>query len=230
VRLSYANLMSTLFVLLALAGGTAVAAGQLIPKKSVGTKQLKSGAVTAAKLKKNAVTTAKIKKAAVDGSKIKDGSVTGSEIDPATTPFSRIVHSVRAGGPVSFKSEPVLYPLANSTSTQEPGRDDSYIGSVEGSFDPDCEPPRAAIALVTTDPSAEVNAMLLTITADSAGAVVDQTGAQPSWRIHIGPYHGGSFQPAAPTSRTISLYMYAECSAGDGGSATSAAIDVIGVK
>jgi hypothetical protein len=223
--------MSTVFVILALGGGTALAAKQLLPKKSVGTKQLKSGAVTAAKLKKNAVTKVKIKNGAVDGPKIKDGSVTGTEINAATTPFSRIVYSARGSGSVPLKAEPVPYPLSNPTYTQEPGRDDSYAGAVDITFDPACKPPRAAIALATTEPDPGLNPMLLTILADAVGVVIDETGAKASSRINMGPYFGGgSFQSTAPTSRTISLYAYAQCDSGSGAVATSAAVDVIGVK
>ena len=57
-RLTYANVMATIAVFIAL-GGASYAATQL-PKNSVGSKQLK----------KNAITTAKIKDAAVTGAKI----------------------------------------------------------------------------------------------------------------------------------------------------------------
>jgi hypothetical protein len=52
--LSYANVMSTLCLFLLL-GGAAYAATKL-PKNSVGTKQIKNGAVTGAKIKKNTIT------------------------------------------------------------------------------------------------------------------------------------------------------------------------------
>ncbi len=57
-RLTYANVMATIAVFIAL-GGASYAATQL-PKNSVGSKQIK----------KNAITTAKIKKGAVSGAKI----------------------------------------------------------------------------------------------------------------------------------------------------------------
>jgi hypothetical protein len=46
----YANVVSTLCLVLLLGGGTAYAATQLLPKNSVGTAQIKNGAVTPAKL------------------------------------------------------------------------------------------------------------------------------------------------------------------------------------
>jgi hypothetical protein len=57
-RLTYANVIATLALFLALGGG-AYAATQL-PKNSVGAKQLKKSAVTAAKIKDGAVTGSKI--------------------------------------------------------------------------------------------------------------------------------------------------------------------------
>jgi hypothetical protein len=225
--------MSTLFVLLALGGGTAFAAGQLLPKKSVGTKQLRSGAVTAAKLKKNAVTRVKIKKGAVDGSRIADNSVTGTEINAATTPFGHVVFSATGSGPVSLNTSDQAYPLANPTYTQEPDRDDSYVGVVEGNFEPSCKPPRSAIglAVVDADPNAIANPMLLSTQADAAGIATDETGARADFRINLGSYQGGgSFQTPTPASRTISLFVSAECSAGSGAVATAGAVDAIGVK
>ena len=52
-RLSYANVMATIAVFIAL-GGASYAATQL-PRNSVGTKQLKAGAVTAQKVKKHSL-------------------------------------------------------------------------------------------------------------------------------------------------------------------------------
>lgn len=71
--------MSTLAVFLLLGGATAFAA-QHLGKKTVGTKQLKSNAVTAAKIKREAVTGAKLKKGAVSESKILKDAVTSEKI------------------------------------------------------------------------------------------------------------------------------------------------------
>lgn len=66
-RLSYANVMATIAVFIAL-GGAAVAAG--LPPHSVGAKQLKKGAVTPAALRKGAVTAGKIAPKAVVAGKL----------------------------------------------------------------------------------------------------------------------------------------------------------------
>lgn len=62
-KLTYANVVATLALFIALGGASAFAATQLA-KNSVGTKQLKANSVT--------------------GAKVKDGSLTGSDIDAST--------------------------------------------------------------------------------------------------------------------------------------------------
>jgi hypothetical protein len=230
-RLTYANVMSTIGVFLLLGTGAALAADQVLPKKSVGTKQLKTGAVTAAKLKKSAVTKVKIKNGAVDGSKIKDGSVTGSEIDPATTPFSRIVYSARGSGPVAAsQEEPVPYPLVNPTYTQEPGRDDTLVGVVDFTFDPACKPPRVAVAYLLLDPQSP-NEVPSESNVSGVGYFYDATGARASGRAEIGSSLGSvRFQQSVPTDHTISLAVGVDCDSGNGATATAAAVDVIGTK
>jgi hypothetical protein len=71
-RLTYANVMSTIAVFLCLGGASALAAGTL-GKNSVGSRQLKSKAVTTGKLANNAV----------NGAKVANGSLTGADIDVA---------------------------------------------------------------------------------------------------------------------------------------------------
>ena len=71
-RLTYANVLSTVAVFIAL-GGISYAATQL-PKNSVGAKQLK----------KNAVTGAKIKKQTITANKFKNGTLSGAQINLTT--------------------------------------------------------------------------------------------------------------------------------------------------
>lgn len=71
-HLTYANVMATVAVFLALGGG-AYAAIKL-PKNSVGTKQIKNAAVTNGKLANGAVT----------GSRVANGTLTGTQINAGT--------------------------------------------------------------------------------------------------------------------------------------------------
>jgi hypothetical protein len=87
-KLTYANVISTLALFLVLAGGSAIAAGQL-GKNSVGSKQLKPDAVTAAKIKDGAITPAELSstsKTALTGPQGLPGpkGETGPKGDPGT--------------------------------------------------------------------------------------------------------------------------------------------------
>jgi hypothetical protein len=72
IKLTYANVMATVAVFIAL-GGASYAAVKL-PKNSVGAKQIKNNAITGAKIKNGAVT----------GAKIAPGTITGSNVNAAT--------------------------------------------------------------------------------------------------------------------------------------------------
>lgn len=102
-RLTYANVMSTIAVFLALAGASAFAATQL-GKNTVGTKQLKNNAVTAAKIKKEAVSGAKVKAGAVSGPKIAGGAVTTEKLGDNAVTTSKIADGVVTNGKLAANS------------------------------------------------------------------------------------------------------------------------------
>jgi hypothetical protein len=79
IKLSYANVTSTLALLIAL-GGTGAYAATRLPDRSVGEFQLRPGAVTAEKIRKNAITAPKIKAEAVKQGKIANGSITAQKL------------------------------------------------------------------------------------------------------------------------------------------------------
>lgn len=82
-RLTYANVIATLALFLALSGGAVWAA------EKVGTSKLKRNAVTAAKIKRNAVTSAKIRGNAVTGPKIKAGAVGFAKLATGTNVIAK---------------------------------------------------------------------------------------------------------------------------------------------
>ena len=112
-RLSYANVASTLALVIALGGTSAWAAGQLAPK-SVGEKQLRPGAVTAEKIRKNAVTAPKIKAlavkqgkiagAAVDGSKLAPGAVSSEKLSDGAVTTTKLATAAVTGAKVDEQS------------------------------------------------------------------------------------------------------------------------------
>lgn len=80
-QLTYANVASTLALVVALGGGgAAVAAG--LAKNSVGSPQLKAGAVKTADLAKNAVDSSKVKKDALTGADIQESTL---DLPPGAT-------------------------------------------------------------------------------------------------------------------------------------------------
>jgi hypothetical protein len=100
-KLSYSNVIATIALFIAL-GGAAVAAS--LPKNSVGTNQLKRGAVTAAKLKKAAVTSGKLAPKSVIAGKlgpnavlpgnIGNGAITSAKIGAGAVIASSIKNGV----------------------------------------------------------------------------------------------------------------------------------------
>jgi hypothetical protein len=86
-QLSYSNVIATIALFVAL-GGAAVAAG--LPKNSVGTKQLKRGAVTAAKLKKGAVTAGKLGPKSVIAGKLGPSAVLPGNIGNGAVTTAKI--------------------------------------------------------------------------------------------------------------------------------------------
>ena len=96
-QLSYANIIATLALFIAL-GGTSYAALSL-PKNSVGSKQLKKNAVTNTKISKGAVSRSKIRNDAVTSAQVKNNSLTGNDIDEAT--FAQHAQEAKAGCPIS---------------------------------------------------------------------------------------------------------------------------------
>lgn len=88
-HLTYANVVSTLALFIALGIGSAYAANQLAPK-SVGAKQLRPGAVTADKIRKNAVIAPKLKAAAVKQGKLAGGAVSTEKLAAGAVTGSKI--------------------------------------------------------------------------------------------------------------------------------------------
>ena len=90
-KLTYANVVATVALFMVVTGiGFAVAA---LPKKSVGKKQLKNGAVSGKKIRKNAVTAPKIKAGAVGRSEIASGAVNTGKISNQSVTRSKIADS-----------------------------------------------------------------------------------------------------------------------------------------
>ena len=105
-RLTYANVVATLALFLALSGGVVWAAGK------IGAKNLRANAVTAGKIKRNAVTNAKIRGNAVTAAKIKAGAIDFTKLAAGTN----LVASASGTAVPANGATPVAVPLSGAVS------------------------------------------------------------------------------------------------------------------
>jgi hypothetical protein len=115
-RLTYANVIATLALFLALGGGAVWAANKQAAK--VGTGKLKPNAVTAGKIKANAVTGSKIRENAVTSAKIREGSVNFAKLAAgtgvvATATSSPVAVNGAGAATVTFPTPISFTPTAN---------------------------------------------------------------------------------------------------------------------
>jgi hypothetical protein len=123
-RFTYANVVASLALFLALSGGVVWAANK------IGTKNLRANAVTAGKIKRNAVTSAKIRGNAVTTAKLKNGAVNFTKLAPGTS-----LLATASGGPVIANgTAPVDVPLTG-TATFTPAADTAAFLSIEAKGD-----------------------------------------------------------------------------------------------
>ena len=110
-HLTYANVIATIALFIAIGGASAFAASQF-GKNTVGTSQIKNNSVTKTKIKKNAVVTAKIRGAAVTTKKIKNDAVTGAKVNESslsTVPSAQVANTLLPSEewhPVGARGEP----------------------------------------------------------------------------------------------------------------------------
>lgn len=238
MRLTYSNVVSTLALFLVLGGGVAFAAH--VGRRSVGTPQLKSNAVTTAKIKANAVTTRKIKKIAVSSDKLKDGAVTteklfdeavtGEKIDLDAVPFARVVHRASSSAVVSLNGI-TAYPLMDADYTQKAKESDSFLGALDVTFSAACKQPRSVNAFVLLDASNPMSAAPEDFVAK--GSVSDTGTGGAGRRVELGPIGTSSptrFEPGSPKPHTLHLFAEFNCTTGSGVTATFGGVDVIGVE
>lgn len=94
-KLTYANVMATIAVFVALGGASYAAVKP--PKNSVGSKQIKKNAVVAAKIKNGAVTGPKIAAGAITGAQVKEGSLIGANVQDGSLTGTDINQSSLTG-------------------------------------------------------------------------------------------------------------------------------------
>jgi hypothetical protein len=139
-KLTYANVVATLALFVAVGGASAFAASQL-GKNSVGSKQLKKSSVTTAKIKKDAVTGAKVKKQSLTGEDInlaKLGTVPSAQL-ANTIPPAEPTHLIGAPGEPPFEGGSKNLPVGVPGVTLPPAgfyKDREGIVHLEGFVEP----------------------------------------------------------------------------------------------
>jgi hypothetical protein len=99
-RITYANVVSTIALGLAIGGGTAYAATK------IGTSNIRYHAVTGSKIANNAVTASKVKNSALSGSDLRDNSVTSADIRAGTLLASDFAANQLPKGDKGDKGDP----------------------------------------------------------------------------------------------------------------------------
>ena len=133
-RLTYANVVSTLALFLALSGGVAFAASK------VRTDDIFKRAVTSGKLALGAVRSNQIADGAVGAKQIANATIGSNQIGTAAVAPSNLQFPVfyaasPVGGSLPVPSgEPVAYPLSDSTWTQRPGQIVVIFGGAVGTL------------------------------------------------------------------------------------------------
>jgi hypothetical protein len=239
MRLTYANVVSTLALFLVLTGGAAYAAHKLA-RRSVGTPQLKSNAVTTAKIKANAVTTRKIKKLAVSNEKLKDGAVTtaklfdeavtGEKIDLAHVPFTRVAARLRGASSLALTPSFQPYPLNTTAYTQAADELDSFAGAVGVTIPAKCTLPRVVEAAILLDAKDNVSPLPEEVVAE--GKLIDAGVGAATHTVEIqpDPAQAIKFEPGSATKRRVELVVRQSCGGGGVITVTSGAVDVIATK
>jgi hypothetical protein len=136
VRITYANVVSTLALFLVLGGGAAFAATKLttndIKKGAIKTKLLAKNAVSSAKIASKAVKARNIAPGAVGGKQLAADSIDGSKVlngslTPADLLGGASVVATATGGPADAGSTATPLPLNGGTWTQGATENDLFL-------------------------------------------------------------------------------------------------------
>ncbi len=212
-KLTYANVVATLALVLALGGGTVYAAGKL-KKNSVKSINIAKGAVKTSDIGKNAVTGAKVKNSALTGADVKDGSLTGADLAAAVaaslTPDVTGTATIAGGQPVNSVTE-IPVPIAGTTTFTPP---DGQVTALAGEVSMD---------LATTDttpPIDECSPQVRVIVSDASGAIdslflspftESSTIVKALDRDAAGPF--GLISPGTPLTLTAAVRGDTQCTA-----------------
>lgn len=143
-RFTYANVISTLALFLALSGGVAWAAGRIhsgdIAHNAVTAAKIAPKAVKAGKIAPGAVVSDRIANAAVGSKQIADGAVGSQQIADGSitlkdlqTPVGFVASPTGDSSPLTDRTD-FVYPLTDSTWTQQSSEFDIIFGQIQATI------------------------------------------------------------------------------------------------
>lgn len=132
-RLTYANVVSTVALFLALGGGAVYAAGK------IRSGEIAAGAVKTQDIFRRAVTSGKLAVGAVRSNQIAAGAVGAEQIGAATVAPANLAFPVSfvtspRGGSAPVSQGPDPYPISDGAWTQKPGEIDVVFGGAEATL------------------------------------------------------------------------------------------------
>jgi hypothetical protein len=202
-RLTFANVVSTLALFAAIAGGTALA---LPGKGRVQANDLKKNAVKAAAIAKNAVRASEIKSGAVGSSEIADGAVASLDVADQGLGYedlgsNSVIARIRSTGAVQTddggEANPVAVPLSGNSWTQAANETDVLFGELTFT-----EPPVCTNGFVDIQYFLGGEMVLEESYSDDPGT----TATEPFARQR--PF---VFEPGTNTPRTLELRVWDDC-------------------
>ena len=211
---SYANVVATLALILAVGGGSAFAASQIT------TNDIAANAVTTAKIKQRAVQSGKIAVGAVRGNQVADHSLSSTQIAPGSikpesleVPLAFVASFGGASAAIP-SGEPADYPLANATWTQQPGEIDVIFGEVQATLSAEGGTCQAYVQLLLN--GVEVGGGQISTNSATPVAVQGSVGANPQ------------IDPTSPEANTVTARVASNGSCGAGSQIESTRFRVLG--
>jgi hypothetical protein len=195
-HISYANVMATIAVFVAL-GGTSIAAVSL-SKNSVGAKQIKRNAVRAPEVNRNAVGASELRANAVAGGDVADGSLGTLDLADSSINAGKLADNAVIASKLADNAVGPLEIATSGVGTSEVadgslGEADLQAGLLDVNLSVTVQ--RTDLALADNTTQAVEASCLPGSTAVAGGSSVDQTGSDDITQLVSRPGNGG-FIPA----------------------------------
>lgn len=224
-RLTYANIVSTAALFLALSGGVAFAATKIhagdIAPGAVRTSKVFKRAITSGKLAVGAVKSNQIADGAVKGNQIADGAVSSQQIRsgsvaPSSLEFPVFYAASPSGGSAPVTTGPDPYPLTDATWAQKPGEINVVFGAAVATLAYDGSGAGACrVFLEVSLNGQQVGGGEVSTESTSPTRVEQSVGAQPQ------------IDPVAPTTNNLTLRTASNGACAQGSTIDSARFRVL---